>query len=164
MNKVSNGRIDIQSPDTRSLFNMYDKIPAHQCTTYRNPLEGQWDDSPLSNAYFSKENIQIIQNGIRAGVYKQSNNQYVVGPQDCDSLKIVMRSIYLQYSANLPGNISSQIEALNQMVLNFCIQQVYGEAKGYMKYLSDASNMYVPIAHPVLAKDDDKELVLKPWF
>ena len=164
MNKVSNGRIDIQSPDTRSLFNMYDKIPAHQCSTYRNPLEGQWDDSNLSNAYFSKENIQIIQNGIRAGVYKQSNNQYVVGPQDCDSLKIVMRSIYLQYSANLPGNVSGQIEALNQMVLNFCIQQVYSEAKGYMKYLSDASNMYVPIAHPVLAKDDDKELVLKPWF
>ena len=164
MNKVSNGRIDIQSPDTKSLFNMYDKIPAHQCTTYRNPLEGQWDDSALSNAYFSKENIQIIQNGIRAGVYKQSNNQYVVAPQDCDSLKIVMRSIYLQYSANLPGNVSGQIEALNQMVLNFCIQQVYSEAKGYMKYLSDASNMYVPIAHPILAKDDDKELVLKPWF
>ena len=164
MNRVSNGRIDIQSPDTRSLFNMYDKIPAHQCTTYRNPLEGQWDDSTLSNAYFSKENIQIIQNGIRAGVYKQSNNQYVVAPQDCDSLKIVMRSIYLQYSANLPGNVSGQIEALNQMVLNFCIQQVYSEAKGYMKYLSDASNMYVPIAHPILAKDDDKELVLKPWF
>jgi hypothetical protein len=164
MNKVSNGRIDIQSPNTRSLFNMYDKIPAHQCSTYRNPLEGQWDDSTLSNAYFSKENIQIIQNGIRAGVYKQSNNQYVVAPQDCDSLKIVMRSIYLQYSANLPGNVSGQIEALNQMVLNFCIQQVYSEAKGYMKYLSDASNMYVPIAHPILAKDDDKELVLKPWF
>ena len=164
MNRVSNGRIDIQSPDTKSLFNMYDKIPAHQCTTYRNPLEGQWDDSTLSNAYFSKENIQIIQNGIRAGVYKQSNNQYVVAPQDCDSLKIVMRSIFLQYSANLPGNVSNQIEALNQMVLNFCIQQVYSEAKGYMKYLSDASNMYVPIAHPVLAKDDDKELVLKPWF
>jgi hypothetical protein len=143
---------------------MYDKIPAHQCTTYRNPLEGQWDDSTLSNAYFSKENIQIIQNGIRAGVYKQSNNQYIVAPQDCDSLKIVMRSIYLQYSANLPGNVSGQIEALNQMVLNFCIQQVYSEAKGYMKYLSDASNMYVPIAHPILAKDDDKELVLKPWF
>ena len=164
MNRVSNGRIDIQSPDTRSLFNMYDKIPAHQCSTYRNPLEGQWDDSTLSNAYFSKENIQIIQNGIRAGVYKQSNNQYVVAPQDCDSLKIVMRSIFLQYSANLPGNVSGQIEALNQMVLNFCIQQVYSEAKGYMKYLSDASNMYVPIAHPILAKDDDKELVLKPWF
>ena len=164
MNKVSNGRIDIQSPDTRALLNMYDKIPAHQCTTYRNPLEGQWDDSTLSNAYFSKENIQIIQNGIRAGVYRQSNNQYVIGPQDCDNLKIVMRSIFLQYSANLPGNISKQIEALNQMVLNFCIQQVYSEAKGYMKYLSDASNMYVPIAHPILAKDVDKELVLKPWF
>ncbi len=164
MNKVTNGRIDILTPDTRSLFNMYDKIPAHQCTTYRNPLEGQWDETPLSKAYFSKENIQIIQNGIRAGVYAQSNNQYLIGPQDCDSLKIVMRSIYLQYSANMPGHISNQIESLNQMVLNFCIQQVYSEAKGYMKYLSDASNMYDPIAHPVLAKENDKELVLKPWF
>jgi hypothetical protein len=64
----------------------------------------------------------------------------------------------------MPGHISNQIESLNQMVLNFCIQQVYSEAKGYMKYLSDASNMYDPIAHPVLAKENDKELVLKPWF
>lgn len=164
MNKVSNGRIDIQGPNTQILFNMYDKIPAHQCTTYRAPLEGQWDNTLLSNTYFSKENIQIIQNGIRAGVYKQSNNQYLIAPQDCDNLKIIMRSIFLQYSANLPGNISNQIEALNQMVLNFCIQQIYSEAKGYMKYISDASNMYVPIEHPVLTKDDDKELVLKPWF
>ena len=60
MNRVSNGRIDIQSPDTKSLFNMNDKIPAHQCTTYRNPLEGQWDDSALSNAYFSKEMSLLI--------------------------------------------------------------------------------------------------------
>jgi hypothetical protein len=164
MNQVSNGRIDIQTPDTRSLFNMYDKIPAHQCSTYRDPLEGQWDNTPMSNAYFSKENIQIIQNGIRNGVHKQSNSQYLIGPQDCDSLKVVMRSVFLQYSANLPGNISNQIQSLNQMVLNYCIQQVYSEAKGYMKYLSDASNMYTPIAHPVLAKENDKELVLKPWF
>jgi hypothetical protein len=50
------------------------------------------------------------------------------------------------------------------MVLNYCIPQVFSEAKGYMQYLVDASTMYTPIAHPVLAKEYDKELVLKPWF
>ena len=56
MNQQFNGRVDIASPDTKSLFDMYDKIPAHQCTTYRDALEGQWDTSQLSDAYFSKEN------------------------------------------------------------------------------------------------------------
>lgn len=161
---VSNGRVDIKSPNTGDLFAMYDKIPASQCSTFRNPTEGLWNDTKLSDIFFSFENMQIIQNGIRAGIYKKSNGQYVIGPQDCDSLKIVMRSIFLQHSANRPDNIPQQIHELNQLVLNYCIPQVYSEAQGYMQYLTDASTMYNPIAHPVLSKDNDKELVLKPWF
>jgi hypothetical protein len=123
-----------------------------------------WDESTLSNAFFSQANIQIIQNGIRAGVYHKSNGQYVIAPQDCDSLKIVMRSVFLQNASNQPRNITAQIHELNQMVLNFCIQQVYGEAQGYLKYIDDASTLVVPIAHPVMADNTDRELVLKPWF
>ena len=160
----NNGRVDIRSVQTKDLFAMYDKIPANQCVSYRNALEGQWEDTQLSDAFFSKENIQIIQNGIRAGVYEKSNGQYVVGPQDCDTIKIIMRSIFMQYSANMNDYIQNQIKELNQMVLNYCIQQVYSEAKGYMIYLKDVSTMYVPIAHPVDVKNNDKELVLKPWF
>lgn len=164
MNPSSNGRVDIKYPNTSNLFNMYDKIPAHQCTTFRNATEGLWNDTILSDLFFSQQNIQIIQNGIRAGVYKMSNGQYVIGPQDCDALKIIMRSIFLQYSANQPNNITEQISALNQMVINYCIEQVYGEAQGYVKYLDDASTLVVPIAPPVMTKNNDKELVLKPWF
>lgn len=164
MNPSSNGRVDIKYPNTSNLFNMYDKIPAHQCTTFRNATEGLWNDTILSDLFFSQQNIQIIQNGIRAGVYKMSNGQYVIGPQDCDALKIIMRSIFLQYSANQPNNITEQITALNQMVINYCIEQVYGEAQGYVKYLDDASTLVVPIAPPVMTKNNDKELVLKPWF
>ena len=164
MNNKNNGRVDIKSPNTSKLFQMYDKIPAHQCTTFRNPTEGLWDETSLSNAFFSQANNQILQNGIRAGVYHKSNGQYVIGPQDCDSLKIVMRSVFLQNASNQPGNISSQITDLNKMVLNFCVQQVYSEAQGYMKYIEDASTLVVPIAHPVMADNSDRELVLKPWF
>ena len=162
--RVPNGRVDIKTPSTSTLFEMYDKIPAHQCTTFRNPTEGLWDESTLSNAYFSHQNIQILQNGIRAGVYHKSNGQYVIGPQDCDSLKIVMRSVFLQNASNQSTTIPKQIEELNKMVLNFCIQQIYSEAQGYMKYLDDASTLVVPIAHPVMANNTDRELTLKPWF
>ena len=165
--KSSNGRVDIinkEGPDLCNLFAMYDKIPANQCATFRNATEGLWISTQLSEVFFSQQNIQILQNGIRAGVYHRSNGQYVIGPQDCDSLKIIMRSVYLQHAANQINNISKQIEQLNKIVLNYSIQQVYSEAQGYMKYINDVSTLAVPIAHPVLANDTDRELEFKTWF
>ena len=168
-NKSSNGRIDIinktQSPDLSNLFAMYDKIPANQCATFREPTLGQWDETSLSKAYFSTENIQIIQNGIRSGVYKKSNQQYVVAPQDCDSLKIIMRSVFLQHSANQTNNIAQQISELNKIVLDYCVFHVYSEAQGYMKYLHDVSTLAVPLATPIVETYKDKNNYLMPkWF
>jgi hypothetical protein len=161
---MNNGRVDIKTPNTSALFEMYDKIPANQCVTFRNPTEGLWTDTDLSQVFFSQQNIQILQNGIRAGVYNKSNGQYTIGPQDCDSLKIVMRSVYLQHTTNQPTHITQQVNELNKIVLNYCIQQVYSEAQGYMKYLDDASTLVVPIAHPVMADNTDRELEFKSWF
>ena len=161
---VNNGRVNIMEPNTKSLFQLYDKIPAHQCTTYQNAVEGIWDTNTISTQFFSRENIQRLQNGIREGVYNKSNGQYTIAPQDCDTLKIIMRSIYLQYGANRGSNVEEQIRDLNRMVLDYAIPQVYGEAQGYMNYLKDASTMYVPIAHPVMPQDRDKLLEFKSWF
>jgi hypothetical protein len=164
MNKVNNGRVDIKSPNTSELFQMYDKIPANQCVSFRNATEGLWTETNLSNAFFSQQNIQILQNGIRAGIYYKSNGQYIIGPQDCDALKIIMRSVYLQHSANQSNNVSQQISELNKIVLDYCIKQVYGEAQGYMKYIDDVSTLVVPISNPVMADNTDRQLELKKWF
>jgi len=75
-----------------------------------------------------------------------------------------MRSIFLQNAANQPTNIAEQVNTLNQMVWNYCIPQVYGEAQGYRQYISDASTMYTPIAPPIMSTTSDKELILKEWF
>jgi hypothetical protein len=93
-----------------------------------------------------------------------SNGQYQIGPQDCDALKIIMRSIYLQNSVNLPTDIDKQVAALNQLVLQYTVKQVYEEAKGYLKYLYDASTLYTPMEHPVLSYTNDKQLEFKKWF
>ena len=164
MNKINNGRVNIKTPNTSSLFQLYDKIPANQCTTFRSATEGLWDETTLSRAFFSQPNILILQNGVRAGVYRRSNGQYLISPQDCDSLKIVMRSVFLQYSSNKPFNITEQIEQLNKMVLDYCIQQVYSEAQGYMKYIDDVSTLVVPIAHPVQVSNTDRQLEFTSWF
>jgi len=164
MNKVNNGRVDIKTPNTSALFELYDKIPANQCATFRNATEGLWTSNALSSAFFSHQNIQILQSSIRSGVYKRSNGQYLIGPQDCDTLKVIMRSIFLQYAANKPNAISEQVRQLNNMVLDYCIQQVYSEAQGYMQYINDVSTLVVPIAHPVMTSKNDRQLELKPWF
>ena len=52
----SNGRVDILQPDTEKQFALYDKIPAHQPTAYRDALQGNLLDSDLSLAFFSKQN------------------------------------------------------------------------------------------------------------
>ena len=76
-----------------------------------------------------------------------------------------MRAIYLQNSINQPTNISKQIDALNRMVLEYCIPKVYLEAQGYLKYLSDISTMAVPIANPIMASQKDKKNHKLPnWF
>jgi hypothetical protein len=161
----SQNKKTFKEPDTQSLFNMYEKVPIKATATLMQPLGNTWNNTKLSTLYFSPKNIQIIQNGIRAGVYYKSKNQYTIGLQKEDELLTVMRSVFLQHSKNLDNNITQQITELNQMVLNFCIEQIYGEVKGYLKYLDDSSSMQKPLSHPILPSEKNKEpLELKKWF
>uniref|UniRef100_A0A6C0CQC1 Minor capsid protein P8 central region domain-containing protein n=1 Tax=viral metagenome TaxID=1070528 RepID=A0A6C0CQC1_9ZZZZ len=164
--QCSNGRVNIIQPDTSVVFQMQDRIPVGENDfDYRgDAVKGNWYRTQLSDAFFSAENVQILQNGIRAGVYKMSQGQYIIGTQSEDELRIVMRSIFLQYSQNLPTNIKEQIAKLNNLVLDYSVRQVYGSAQGYMKYKYDVSHMYEPIARPVMSKTNDKQLQLKKWF
>lgn len=165
MSIQENGRVQIMTPDISTVFAMQDKIPAGgNNSDFRGAMTGNWYDTALSNAFFSGQNQAILQNGIRAGVYKRSNGQYIIGCQSQDELLIVMRSVYLQYCKNLPVDLKGQIARLNDLVLDYAIGQVYGEAEGYMKYKQDASTMYTPIAPPVMSKTNDKQLTLKRWF
>ena len=158
----SNGRVDILGP-IGPQFGFADKIPVRECTTYHDALIGTWTDTPLSVLFFSKENIQIIQNAIKKGVYDRSNKQFVIGEQNCDELKIIMRSIYLQNSENLPLNLTEQIAELNSLVLEYSIKQIYNSAVSYLKYRHDASNMYTVQNHPINSSSKGNTLELKPF-
>ena len=128
------------------------------------PIERHLDGQLTIHDVFSAENMNILPHTIKQGVYARSNKQYVIGNQNCDELKIIMRSIYLQHCKNLPVDIKYQIEELNTLVTNYAIDQVYKEATGYMKYKYDASTLVVPMSTGVNTSNKGKTLELRPFF
>lgn len=158
----NNGRVDILTADNKMhhLFTNNNNV----LSSYKDALKGTLEDNLLSKCYFCKDNIQIIQNAIRYGVYKKSHNKYIIKEQDVDTLKIIMRSIYLQNSKNQPDNITQQIKELNDIVIKYCVHQLYGEADGYIKYKRDVSTMSVPLSLPVSSSYKHKTLKLKQFF
>ena len=162
-----NGRCNIisQQPDPNAFFKMQERIAIkNTATSYCAAMSGNdWEDSVLSKAYFSKENVQILQNGLRAGVYAMSGNKFVIPPQNIDALKVIMRSYFLQYAEYLP-NVTNEIQKLNQLVLDYAVPSVYGEAVGYAKYTQDQSSLVMPLDMPVHVDRQYKQLELKPWF
>ena len=161
---MSNGKVNIMGPNIATLFSMMDKIPLNTNTNYQNVLAGNFERSRLSDTYFSRQNIQAIQLGIRKGVYDRSQQRISVDDQPEDQIVTVMRSMYLQYSKNLDSNIQQQVNDLNRQVLNFCINNVFNEAVAYLKYKEDASTMHIPITHPIYSNKTNKVLEQKPWF
>jgi len=161
-----NGRVNIVEPESPdAVFKMQERLAVkNKATEYRNALSGIFEDNLLSKVFFSAENVQILQNGIRAGVYEMSEKKFVIAPQNVDTLKIVMRSIYLQYSEHREYDITGQIERLNNLVLNYCVPTVFSEAVGYQKYRLDQSTLVVPLELPQHHDREYKQLQLKRWF
>jgi len=108
--------------------------------------------NPLSEAYFSDANLQLLQDQIRYAVYKQSNGKYTIGPQSEKELNILRRSIYLQNGEYLPPDvmpIKEQIRKLNSIVVSYSLGRILSEIKQYEHYIHDVQNMYTPIEHPM---------------
>ncbi len=165
--KRYNGRVNIANQgDKDMMFKMQERIALkNKSTGYYSALSGNdWENNLIAKLFFSAENIQIIQNGLRAGVYKMSNDQLVIPPQNIDHLKIIMRSMYLQHAEHRPTEITKQIEALNNRVLEYVVPTIYKEAMGYLKYVEDQSSLVVPLELPQHTDRVYKQLELKPWF
>ena len=161
-----NGRVNILEPENpNAMFQMQERIAIkNKATEYRDAMTGIWEDNVLSQVFFSAGNITIVQNGIRAGVYKMSDGKFVVPDQNIDTLKIVMRGTFLQYAQFNNNSITEEVSRLNQLVWDYAVPSVYNEAVSYLKYCEDQSTLVVPIQRPVRTDRQYKQLELKEWF
>jgi hypothetical protein len=160
-----NGRVNLIEPEDPTIqFKMQERIVLkNKSSEYRDALTGELECTPLSNAYFSAENVQIIQNGLRAGVYAKSGNQFVIAPQNVDTLKVIMRSTFLQYAEHKKEDVPGQIAKLNDIVLGYAIHNVYNEAVSYIKYREDQSTIAVPLERPRQVDRDFKHIEKAHW-
>ena len=159
-----NGRVNILEEHSQDIFSLYDKIPINQkITSYNDAMTGNFENSNLSRAFFSAKNIIIIQNALMAGVYKASNGRFNIGYQNEDTLKIIMRSMFLQHSANLCTNITEQIVELNKLVVDYSVPKLCSEASAYIKYKNDVSTLAVPLNRPISTYNNNV-LELKNFF
>ena len=95
-------------------------------------LYGIQEKTKLNELFFSKANMEIIQNKIRYQVYLNTDKKHIIGKQSDVELEIVMRSTYLQHSPNLPNQITKQIQYLNDLVTNWCVEKIIPEVYQYM--------------------------------
>ena len=162
---------DIQSPGRVSLDNA-EELPRLQGFAYptkapsnsaQEGIRGNFEKTPLNQAFFSEPNFQIIQNSIRKTVYDKSGE--IIDPVSTDDLFMVMRAIYLQSGRNLPYNIAEQIEDLNERVSVWCVPKILAEVSMFKTYSKDISSLPVPLSHPVnQSSAGTKSLPFKEFF
>jgi hypothetical protein len=162
---VPNGRIDLLSP-----MPTFD-IPAYQTKSVSNKnfnveaTFGRTIPNEVSTLYFSEQNIDALQEGIRYRIYVETNGAHVLGRQSDQELKIIMRSIYMQYSKNQPTNCVEQVRELNAKVLEWAVPQVLSNLKQFDVYRQDASTLPMPMERAsLMTTKGTKLLEQKKWM
>lgn len=107
-----------------------------------------YEPNKVQSFFFSNYNIEKLQKLIRYNVYIQSKKKHIIGKQDTTSLKIIMKSIYLQYGKNLNQDINNQINELNTLVLDYSIPNILSNIEMYLTYKKDVSKLPEPIERP----------------
>ena len=147
-NQFQNGRVTITNDNIKDMSMIDGKNETMQ-NFQVEALYGIQETSTLNQLFFSKKNMEIIQNMIRYNVYEKSEKKFIIDRQSDIELEIIMRSIYLQHSPNLPNKIKQQIEYLNNLVNDWCVEQIIPEVQQYIGYIKEIEFMPIPIDLPL---------------
>jgi hypothetical protein len=105
--------------------------------------------SPLSAAFFSKENLNNLQIALRDRV--RCKTGYTIARQSDDTLLVIMRAIYALHAQNpmTEGDVAKEVQRINELVLQDIVPMAAGNLASYLGYLRDASALPNPIARGV---------------
>ena len=110
----------------------------------------QMNNSPVSELYFSGENMRRIQSQLKREVAYLSKGKYkLVVDQDEADLLIMMRQVFFDHVQNLPYNIVRQVKRLNKHTVDYLIPDIMTNIKQNVAYLKEIANPINPIALPM---------------
>jgi hypothetical protein len=147
-----NGRVSFAAPPNGAngapFFLFSQSTPAADSAA-SDSLRGGIDASATSDAFFSRDNIDALQEGIRYTVFVRSGaRKYVISRQSEEELLTVMRSVYLQYATNTPGVADlEEVRRLNGRVIDYCAPRILSELVQHSLYMRDLQQLPVPMGH-----------------
>tara|TARA_B100001175_G_scaffold316188_1_gene329472 strand:- start:740 stop:1237 length:498 start_codon:yes stop_codon:yes gene_type:complete len=145
--QTQNGRVIITDSKLKDLNMIEDENVMKNFQV--EALYGIQETTTLNQAFFSRKNMDLIQDNIRYDVYMKTDKKHIIGKQSEVELEVIMRSIYLQHSPNLPNQIKEQIKYLNGLVSNWCVEKIIPELYQYLGYLKEVEYMPIPIDLPI---------------
>jgi hypothetical protein len=113
-------------------------------------IQYRHSNTPLNTVFFSEDNMENLQGKIQQAVMEMSGaKRYKIDRQSDDDLKMIMRSYYLQYARNNPGEVAAELEDLNNRVIGFASNRIMVEVESYVRYRKDILDFPEPIQRPV---------------
>lgn len=116
-------------------------------TGKQDSIKGILEDSDVNRIFFSRANIDALQQLIRYRVF-QSNNEAIISIQSEEQLFIIMRSILLQYGNMVTPEPVEEVKRLNNILANKITNDMNSEVAGYVGYMVDLEKKFEPMPHP----------------
>jgi hypothetical protein len=128
----------------------------------RHLFKNLYGETLLTQLFFSKRNVQNIQNLVKFVVHREVG--YIIDNQSINELLIIMRSVFLEYSAHPPlinedtmtreeivklqKKYTSEVYRLNDLVVNAIVPKLVSQLQQYLDYLRDASTQPYTMERP----------------
>ena len=112
----------------------------------------------LTDVFFSKENIELINKQLVMTVYKKSNKKYKIPFQRVEDLMVVMRFVYDRDAKHLPFKIKKQIKKLNCSVVGEILPNIFTQIEQNITYLNNLDKPLEPLPPPVNVNKLNKTL------
>ena len=135
-----------------NISNLYNENNSNLETYKSEALKHLFYDTKTNIYFFSKQNIDLLQNTIMNEVELKTNIK--INRQSDRELLIIMKSIYLQYSKNNDDNLENEIKYLNELVLESSIPSIISNLLQYVGYLKDISTPRCPMEKPKFTRSD----------
>ena len=160
---VLNGSINVSGNNENGLAYKNNNEKQNLCNYSTEAISHTTERTPLADLFFSQQNMDILQLGMRNMILNKTEGAYSIGKQNETELKIIMRAMFIQhakYRTDIP--INNQVQEINRKVLEFSVPRIISSLNMKRKYLNDIQKLPVPLEHSQsMSTKGTKELEFK---
>ena len=118
----------------------------------------------MKEAFFSLENMDIIQNRIIKTVFYKSNQTLRINKIKSETLIQIMNHMWTNFCRFLPYDLTEQIDDLDQKVVDYAVPLLLKESEFYFNYLRDSDRSNLPILERPLMISKGRKQQLPSYY